>query len=179
MHAPEWVCEELERLHPYLRLGWLGEERQSPEEPLNKGKFFLLQLYHARDADLTLHAYWGKAGPIWGSRFDPLRRCPIIVMPLETEDVFSGKVLKHVKDMFRPIKERALEVAREAGREFDAEIDDLAEGMADRIMWNRHRADRDWEPLPDKFLTKEDKDIITGNVDNDRLKDFYLNQIGH
>ena len=48
MHPPGWVCRRLAELHPQLRLGWAGRQRQSEDE-LNPGSFALVQLYHKQD----------------------------------------------------------------------------------------------------------------------------------
>jgi len=165
MHAPEWVCKEIERLHPYLRLAWLGEDRQSPDEDLNKGAFFLLQLYHVRDAELTMLFPWDRAGPIWGSSFDPLQRVPIIVCPLETQAVFDGSVLKLVKDMSENITTRMRRAINEEAQGFQDKIDEMADEWGDYLYYKRHRHDGNWSSDAKKFLTKEDKDMMSGDYD--------------
>jgi hypothetical protein len=48
LHATSDICKALYRLHPQLRLAWVGRERTYPDE-LNAGSFGLVQLYHSRD----------------------------------------------------------------------------------------------------------------------------------
>ena len=48
MHPPSWICRALHRVHPQLRLAWLGREKTSEDE-LNPGSFALAQLYHISD----------------------------------------------------------------------------------------------------------------------------------
>jgi hypothetical protein len=49
MHPPAHVCRELYRLHPHLRLAWVGRAPLSEGE-LNPGSFAIVQLYSQRDA---------------------------------------------------------------------------------------------------------------------------------
>ena len=177
MHAPEWVSRELERLHPQLRLGWMGQERLSPDEPLNKGSFFLLQLYHRRDAERTLHFAWESSGPIWGSRYDPLQRVPFVMQPLSNEEVFTGEVLQIVREMMVPLKERLHSAMKEEGKVLDAEMDDLAGEMGEQMYWNSKRHDAELTCLPDKMIAQSDKDIATGDVDLD-MSDTFLKDAG-
>ena len=175
MHAPDWVCTELERIHPWVRLGWLGEKRQSPDEELNKGSFFLLQLYHARDAALTMYCPWEDAGPVWGSRYDPLRRVPVIIQPMTTEEVCSGEVIRLLRKMMNSnITKDAVDSRAEAGKQFQQEVDDVAEASGERARHARKKLDHA-VPYAKKFLTQEEKDMLSGDCDNDRLSDIYLN----
>ena len=48
MHPPSWICRDLHRLHPQLRLAWAGRPAKHEDE-LNPGSFALVQLYHISD----------------------------------------------------------------------------------------------------------------------------------
>jgi len=176
VHAPEWVSKELERLHPQARLGWIGQDRLSSEEPLNKGSFFLLQLYHPRDAERTLHFAWDSAGPIWGSRFDPLRRVPFIMRPLTKEEVFSGQVLQIVREMMMPLKERIYSGLEREGRELEEGLNDLCGSAGEKMYWDSKRLDHA-VPLADKFISEEDRALESGENNTD-LSDFCKEQAG-
>jgi hypothetical protein len=140
---------------------------------MNKGQFFLLQLYHKRDASLTMHTHWDSAGPVWGSRYDLLGRVPVIIAPIKNEDVFNGRVIGLARDMTRPLKEQILQSYTEAGKDFDRDIDDLAEDMSSRWMFKKKDPNREWQPYANKFLTKTEKDILTENWDSTRLQGIY------
>ena len=162
MHAPEWVLKEIELLHPQVRLGWDGQE------------FWVLQLYQKRDSDLTMYCPWDRAGPVQGSYFDPQRRVPVMLCPVSARDVFSGKVKTLVKEMLQPITQQILESRDEAGKALRDDIDDMSEGWAEYLMHRKKDPNRDWKPMPDKDLTKEDKNVLTGDHDADeRLMNFY------
>jgi len=111
MHPPGWVCRRLHELHPQLRLGWAGRQRQHEDE-LNPGSFALVQLYHVQDtgrADdpTTFRLLWDvdpvvgddgqttmvktNRGPIFnksgGTRrdWDDLSRVPVFVATLNED----------------------------------------------------------------------------------------------
>jgi len=70
MHPPSWICRALHRVHPQLRLAWLGREK-SHEHELNPGSFALVQLYHISDVEefedpTTFRLPW-TADPVEGS----------------------------------------------------------------------------------------------------------------
>ena len=109
MHPPGWVCRRLAELHPQLRLGWAGRQRQNDDE-LNPGSFALVQLYHKQDTGsvddpTTFRLLWDvdpvvdehgettivrkERGPIFnkngGTRrdWDSLSRVPVFVATLD------------------------------------------------------------------------------------------------
>ena len=70
MHPPSWICRALYRVHPQLRLAWLGREK-AYEDELNPGSFALVQLYHISDVkefeDPTTFRLPWSADPVEGS----------------------------------------------------------------------------------------------------------------
>ena len=165
MHPPKWVCEKIESVHKWARLGWQGREKSTPDE-LNPGQFVVLQLYHQRDAKRTLLQHWDHRGPVFGSYFDPLQRVPIMVKSVANEDVFSGAVLDHLKEWCQPLKPRLDECEAEANKTLDSKYTDMAH---ERISHMHHAANKTGatrpRPVARKFLTKADKNILMGNIE--------------
>lgn len=176
MHPPEWICKELERLHPQLRLGWVGQERRRPDEDLNKGCFALIQLYHSRDHARTYFTPWhtvDNRGPVYGSRFDPLARFPIYLADIEPADVFSGACLPAIKRWMRPMKERYMESAKEKGKQYEAEVQDMAEGAADYMLWSANKPDSTSDrTVTNAEVTEYDKAVLRGEVKKDLTEAF-------
>lgn len=164
MEAPRHITDKLYDLHKQVRLGWVGEDR-GPEDELNKGKFALIQLYHRRDAERTYYGDpWNDRGPIFGRSFDRLARVPIMLHLIEPEDVFSGKVVVDLKRWMTPIGKRMLESARERGKQYQTEVDNLAGEMGSRMYWDAHHGGSATIPEAQKFLTAEDKAVLSGET---------------
>jgi hypothetical protein len=165
MHAPEWVCNELYRLHPQVRLGWVGQDRSGPDDELNKGKFALIQLYAVRDSERTYFGdAWNDRGPIFGKTYDRLFRIPRILELIEPEDVFSGKIVMLLKRWMTPIKNRVTDSRREKGRKYKAQLDDLAGAMGEELYWKGQHATSRPPVVANKFLSDKEKAIINGDV---------------
>lgn len=165
MYPPAWVCKKIEEVHPWARLGWQGRERKTADE-LNAGQFVVLQLYHQRDAKRTLLHPWNDQGPIFGSRFDPLQRVPIMVKSVTNEDVFSGRVLDLLKEWITPLKQRIDETEAETSRDLDRKYSDMAR---EHVSHLHHAAMKTGatrpKPVAKKYLTKREKDLLSGNVE--------------
>lgn len=165
MEAPSHITEALYRLHPQVRLGWIGEDRLSPDEPLNKGKFALLQLYHVRDAERTYYGDpWGDRGPVFGRPYDRLMRVPIMLHLVSAEDVFSGRIVFDVKRWMMPIRQRVEDAARERGREYQRQLDDLAGEIGSEMYWEAHNGGSATLTTPYKDLTDDDKAVLGGET---------------
>lgn len=165
MEAPRHICEALYRLHKWVRLGWVGEDRLSPEEPLNKGKFALIQLYHSRDAEKTYYGdLWNDRGPIFGRSYDRLQRTPIMLYLVDPKDVFSGKIVADVRYWMKPIGQRMVEAAVERGKQYQTAVDDMAGEIGSRMYWDAHHGGSATIPTPQKFLTAEDKAVLRGET---------------
>lgn len=165
MHAPDHICEALYRLHPQVRLGWVGADRLSPDEDLNKGQFALLQLYHARDAARTFYGDpWGDRGPVFGRPYDRLMRVPIMLHLVHPRDVFSGRIVMDVRHWMKPIKQRVEEAALERGRDYQRKLDDLAGEIGSEMYWNSHNGGSATITAPYKDLTAEDKAVLGGET---------------
>ena len=48
MHPPSLVCQQLKRVHPHLRLAWVGRPKICEDE-VNPGHFAVVQLFARRD----------------------------------------------------------------------------------------------------------------------------------
>lgn len=165
MHAPEWITEEIYRVHKDARLAWFGQDREGPEEDLNKGKFALVQLYHWRDAAETFYGDpWGDRGPIFGRPYDRLQRVPIMLTLIDPEDVFSGKVVAMLKRWCTPIRERVMLAAREKGAEYQSQVNDLAEAGGDYLHWTAQKSTDRPPVVPQKDLTEDDKAVLRGDT---------------
>jgi hypothetical protein len=164
MHPPKHICDELERVHKWARLGWQGREKKGPDD-LNPGQFVVLQLYHQRDAAQTLLQHWNNRGPVFGTKFDPLQRVPIMVKAVPTQAVFDGSVITLLREWIQPLKPRLDEAEAEATSNLDRQYTDMARERVSRMHHaaNRTGATRP-KPVARKFLTKRDRDILSGNV---------------
>lgn len=126
MYAPAHACKALFRLHPQLRIGWVGRDKRN-EDDFNRGSFAVVQLYHIQDAGtpdepVGYREFWHVApfltengelynrridrGPIYnrlgGSTpdWDPLFRVPMFIMTLDEQFKYAnGEVIKR-EDVF-------------------------------------------------------------------------------
>lgn len=200
MEAPKHICEQVYRLHEWCRLGWVGEDRLSPDEPLNKGRFALLQLYHAYDAARTYYGDpWNDRGPIFGRPFNRDQRVPIMLTLLEPAAVLTGSFLcscdgclagadpchrlgcghSHQGVLLRrwmmSIGERMMRAAEERGRIYQTELDNLAGEIGSEMHWHAKK-DGAVIPEPHKFLTEDDKAVLSGETAKG-VKDAFVNNI--
>lgn len=165
MEAPRHICEALYKLHQQARLGWVGADRLSPDEDLNKGQFALLQLYHRRDAERTYYGDpWNDRGPVFGRPYDRLMRVPIMLHLIHPQDVFSGKVIFDVKRWMMPIRERVELAAVERGKAYQDELDNLAGEIGSEMYWSAHNGGSATINTPYKDLTAEDKAVLGGET---------------
>jgi len=113
-------------------------------------------------------------GPIFSKKgvpeqmdWDPLTRVPIFVCTfgggytdpfdghnLGHEDVFSGRILPIVRRWLRPIYDRVMDSAREAGRRLDNYIDALGSEMASRVWWEASQTGQTSPVVAKKFMTR-------------------------
>jgi hypothetical protein len=186
MHAPDWVTEELFNVHKQARLAWLGvpsddDEAEGEEKELNRGTFVLLQLYHKRDvANISTVTPWEEfpcKGPIFGRRFDPISRKPVVLAYITPQDVFSGKVIKMVKDWCKPMKQRYAETAQAKGKQLNETLDDQVGEAADYMMWKANQGYDKPNIVARKHISKRDQAILSGDVDND-VSDMFMPEKG-
>ena len=164
MEAPRHVTEALYRVHKQARLGWVGREKGSPEE-LNPGSFALIQLYHARDASKTYYGdLWNDRGPISGRPYDRLQRIPILLHLVSSEDVFSGKIVEIVRRWVEPIGKRMMDSARQRGKDYQSELDNMAGEMGSRMYWDAHNGGSATIPIAKKHMTEHDKAVLRGDT---------------
>lgn len=166
MHPPEWVLKKLQELHPQVRLGWIGQDREGSEDELNKGHFALIQLYQVRDSERTYFGdEWSDRGPIYGKPFDRLSRVPRYLADLTSEDVFSGRAIALLQRWMRPMKDRFMESAKEKGAGYQSSIDNLAGEMGEEMYWKSKQTDATRpEPVAKKFITEKDKKRLSGEA---------------
>lgn len=172
MHPPSWICKELERIHPQLRLGWVGRDRSGPADELNKGSFALIQLYHQRDASRTFFTPWNATGPVFGTDYDRLARVPVYLADIEPQDVFSGACIPLIRRWMRPLKERVVEAQVAKGREYESSNQDLAEAQTDYMLWHASKSDMSDRTVTNSDLTAHDKAVLDGATKQDLTEAF-------
>jgi hypothetical protein len=128
-YPPARTCQKLHDFSPLLRLAWDGE----------LGKFALVQLFSMRRAAKSYREPWKRRGPIFDKNgktrqdFSRLSYVPIYIIDVETEDVFSGEVVRLVKRWSRPIAARVHEAALEKGRALESNFKDMAHEMGSEL----------------------------------------------
>jgi hypothetical protein len=171
MHPPWEAVENLERLESTARLAWFPDP-QKAEGELNAGAFALLQLYPRAKMDEILYEPWGDKGPVFGSTWNNDKYYPAWLANFTKEQVFSGSFILDVRRWMRPLKERVVESAQELGREKQARMRDMAEEAGDR-MYHKAQKSLDRPPvLAKKFVSEEDKAILSGDAQRDYTEDF-------
>jgi hypothetical protein len=170
MHPPKWVEIELERIMGQARLGWDGERQ----------KFALIELRKKREQierDLSIGTPWKSSqGPIFGSRYDLLSEVPIYIISIDIEDVFSGKILALTKRWMTPFKDRVMDVCLEAGKETEAEMQDLTGEAGEYLDWHAHQS---WATSDNSLhlgdVTEADKKVLSGEGKHDFTETFVPN----
>ncbi len=179
MIPPNWVIESIQKVHKHARLGWRGiAPKPGEEKELNKGFFYVLQLYHKRDAERSaLSAPWkSEYGPIFGAPFDINSRVPMMVAKIEdARRVFSGSIIDDLKFWMVPASRRARESAKEAGKKYKSAVHELAEEAADYMLWHnsknwQNQSSKRW--LTNDDLTEEDKAVLRGETLEDLTEAF-------
>ena len=130
MEAPAWVCKELARVSPGVRLCWAGKPRQREDE-LNAGSFGLVRLYKTihvgtPDEPLTAQEFWDATmrtdrfgrpemrritrGPIFSKKgglsrdWDPLFWTPIYKVDFSGYDISTMDVMQGSEKLFGTIR---------------------------------------------------------------------------
>ena len=175
MNPPSFVVEGIEKIHKYARLGWRGLDKRPDEETLNKGFFYLLQLYHKRDVlKNALAAEWTH-GPVYGSPYDINVRTPVMIAKLSHDDIFKGLILEKLRYWMIPMQRRTRDSALEAGKAYAAKVHDLAEGQADFMLWHNSKT---WQNATTNRtttftdLTEHDKAVLRGEAKPDLTQAF-------
>jgi len=174
MHAPDWVSDELYRIHKNCRLGWVGQDREGPDDELNKGTFGLIQLYHRRDAEKTYFGdFWNDRGPIFGRSFDSLFWVPIYIVDVPPVQVFDGTVIELLKRWMIPFKQRYMEAALEKGQQYKTMVDDLAGEQGSYMFWKSRQTDAASDRTTTYAeTTEEDKKVLAGEKLTDLTQTF-------
>ena len=162
MIPPEWVCKKIEQVHPNARLGWVGEDRESPDDELNKGAFAIVQLFSPRAATRMICEEWNTQGPLYGSRFDKLAFTPVWITNISKQDVFSGKVIALLSRWITPVQERLDEVNVQRGRDYESFIDDVSHEMGTELYKNAQKSSSTCRTVAKKHVTAEEKAKILG-----------------
>lgn len=170
MHPPQWVCDKLERLSPWARLGWHGERRQ----------FAIIDLYPARLAKRTFREPWGDNGPIFGSSFDRRERVPIWIDEVSPEAVFSGQVVKRVARFATPLRERMQRSWKERQIERRRDFKERAGLQGEYLYWKAKKSPHSGHVIAQKFISKREKAITAGDFELsiDREKPPEVNPMG-
>lgn len=175
MYPPDHIVREIERIHKQVRLGWVGTPKKDPAE-INVGKYYLVQLYHWRDAEKSVRERWGERGPLFGKRYNPLMRVPIMIGEVPIEDVFGGKVIQTLRWWMKPIDQRIRESQLKASAQYDAKVSDAAGEQTDWLLWKSNQTDATRPvPVAKKFMTDEDKKTLDGEY-NQSLKSALVTQ---
>lgn len=203
MHPPAYVCKALFQLHPQLRLGWAGRERQHKDE-LNPGSFALIQLYHNRDCGsydfpTTYREFWdvtprldahgalmnvvSNRGPIfnrWGGGhrdWDPLMRKPIFVTELDPWSVLSGQFIHDIRGWMTSIVDRVVDSARERGRNLKRRTQDISGQMTDHLWHLANKTDSAYNPVAWKHMRDEVYQLNAQSEQsgaNAPIEDYYM-----
>lgn len=162
MHPPNWVVEKLEEIEPSTRLGWVGEDRTSPDDELNKGTFAILQLFRKRASKKMICERWKGRGPVYGSSYDLLTHDPVWIINVSKEDVFSGKVVALLKRWVTPIQERLDAVNVQRGRDYESNIQDMAHELGTELYRKAQASSDSCRYVANKHVTQKEKDIVSG-----------------
>jgi hypothetical protein len=174
---PAHVLKELQQIHPWVRVGWIGEDKKGPDDELNRGSFYLIQLVKRKVAEHEYNEPWDSKGPIYGEPYDRLARIPFMAAgPIDVEDMFSGAVTKALRVMMTPVTERMVKSAQAKTNQIHDEIHDVAGEMGERIYWDAHRTDATSNrALTKEDVTEEDKAILRGERMTDLSSAFMPN----
>lgn len=153
MHPPQWVCDELERLSPWARLGWHGERRQ----------FAILDLYPARLAKGTFRELWDGKGPVFGRPYDHLARVPVWIYEVPPEEVFSGAVLARAKRFLTPLKPRLARSWQQRHRQRKRDFKERAGEQGSYLHWRARRSPHSGPQIAQKFIPRREKAIAAGD----------------
>jgi len=155
VHPPQWVCEAIERLSPWARLGWHGERRQ----------FAIIDLYPQRLASQTYRERWGDNGPVFGTDYDRLARVPIWIDEVSPGEVFSGRVIRRVARYKTSLRDRARRAwsKRQAGRRHH--LRESAGEQGQYLRWRANKSPHSGTTIADKHITKSEKAIAAGDYE--------------
>ena len=167
MHPPQYVLDEIERLHPWARLGWT-EEGPTPG-------FYFVQLIPKRVFEFEFNEPWGDLGPIYGSDYDPLERVPYMMAgPFHPKSEKWEDIIASLKDYFEPLNERLYKENRKKGEAYDDYVKDLAGEMGSYLYWRSKQTDAaQRRDIPYKALTEEEKSVLRGESMKD-LRDTFV-----
>jgi len=166
-HAPSWVTDQVQQIHHRARIGF------DPWQPgqTGEGQFYLLQLFHRKDAEKTYSGYWNYRGPIFGKDFDRLTYTPITIAKLSHLDVYQGGVITKLKEWIIPIRKRIRENRETLGNLYDREATEISGAAGEELYWRAKKSIFGPQVVAKKFLTKEDKDVLCGDkMERDRIK---------
>jgi hypothetical protein len=175
MHPPDWITDEVERTHPDARLGWVGKDRESPDDELNLGSFALVQLLKKRAADRTICERWNDQGPLFGSTFDSLIWTPVWISNVSKEDVCSGKVIPLLKRWITPIQERLDEVNIQRGRDYESMAESISHELGTEIFKQSQKSIDKPRYVARKHMPDSVKDKLSGK-EHQNLTDVFMHK---
>ena len=175
MYPPQHVLDEIQEIHPQIRVGWIGYDRSGPDEELNKGDFYLIQLVPKRAMGLEFNEPWGDKGPIYGQDWNRMDRVPFMAAgPLDTEDMFSGAVCKTLRKLCsKSAWQRRVDSAAEKGNEYDRQVTDLAGEIGEHLWWQANQTGHTGpDKVANKHLTPDEKAVLNGDSKKDLKNSF-------
>lgn len=153
MEAPRYVCEAIEKISPWARIGWNGKNRT----------FAIIDLYPAKLAKATYRELWGDRGPIFGSSYDHLARTPIWIEDVSPISVHDGSVISRVRRLASPIRKRIIDSWKDRQADRKREIRELAGKQGEYTYWLARRDPHRGHVIADKFISKQDKAMAAGD----------------
>lgn len=165
MHPPQYVQDELERIHPWARFGWTVNHATGEE-----GGFYIVQLVKTRIAEYEYAPRWDGWGPIFGTDFDRMQRVPFAMAgPFHPRETAWGDVLKALKETLTPVAERRYKTNRAKGVAYDDAVKDLAGQMGQFLYWKSQQTGAASDKTQaQKFLTDEERAVLAG----ERMQDL-------
>lgn len=166
MRPPDWVCREVEKVHPICRLGYEGGD-----------VMHLIELWRVRERPTTIMGREFK-GRIFGSKYDLLMRVPLAITTVPIEQAFSGEVINVVRRLTKNFAKRRMEALLEEGRRQEAELRSMAEEMGKEVYWQHKKGVNGRGTIvPDEQITPFEKSVATGEWrEQNSLVDSYIRQ---
>ena len=163
MQAPTDAIEALERLHPQARLAWFPMHRQPGVDEINYGEFALIELVDRSKrqqlGDRFLYEEW--TAPLFGRSYDSTRFVPVWLANFNKAEVFGGSFVVKVRRWMTNMKKRMVDSAKEKGREYESEVQDLAGELGEKMYSDAQKSTDRPPVIANKFITAEEKATLT------------------
>lgn len=151
---PQWVLDEIYKVHHLCRLGWAG----GPE-------FAIVELWRQQEAPETI-AGEPFLGHVYGKSYDHIAYVPLHIMDASVWQVFDGTVVDMVKRATSSFKDRVIAARRAEGEAIEKDLNAQAEQLGDEYYSAMHRDGAPRAPVvAKKFLTEHEKAVIGGDYE--------------